>query len=242
MATPEAAARARTAAGNGIARRDPLERVYTWPHFLIIEFIGLMVFTLLLFLLSVILKAPLLDLARPEYTPNPAKAPWYLLNLQELLLHMHPSLAGVIVPSIVLLLVAAIPYVDRDERGTGVWFTSRKGVEIFRFSFVYTVLWVWGLIAFDEFVGTKPLLKTLGLSPTAVDVVGNDLIPVFIMTLIPTLLAYIIKRRWQGDTRHIIIGLFTVFVASFFALTIVGTAFRGESMRLTWPWLLTHPH
>ncbi|HEX6988587.1 MAG TPA: menaquinol-cytochrome C reductase [Bacillota bacterium] len=224
-------------------RPNPLDRVYTWPHFLIIEFIALMVFVTLLFLVSVIMKAPLLDLARPEYTPNPAKAPWYFLALQELLLHMHPSLAGVIVPGAVLTLIAAIPYLEKDERGTGIWFTTRMGVDIYRFAFKYTVLWVAGLILFDEFVGTKAVLRFLGLPPSAVEFLGNIVIPVIVMVGIYLLLVRLVKRRWPtADARHITIALFTVFVASFVVLTVVGNFFRGESMRLVWPWELRHPH
>ena len=224
-------------------RPNPLDRVYTWPHFLIIEFIALMVFMTLLFIVSVILKAPLLELARPEYTPNPAKAPWYFLNLQELLLHMHPSLAGVIVPGVVITLIAAIPYLDKDERGTGIWFTTRMGVEIYRYSFIYTTVWVAGLIVFDEFIGTKPLLNRLGVPPSLVELLGGIVIPVIVMIGINVLLVALVRRRWpQADARHIAIALFTVFVASYIVLTIVGSFFRGESMRLVWPWEIRHPH
>ncbi|HEY8450339.1 MAG TPA: menaquinol-cytochrome C reductase [Bacillota bacterium] len=223
-------------------RPNPLERLYTWPHFLIIEFVTYMTFIVLLFLTSILIKAPLLGQAQPTYTPNPAKAPWYFLNLQELLLHMNPSLAGVIVPGIVITLIAAIPYIDKDERGVGVWFTSRKGVEIFRFSFIYTTIWIIALVLFDEFIGTKPLLEGLGLSTDLVEIIGGIIIPVLVMVFINVLLVALVKRRWQADTRHTIIALFTVFVASYFVLTIIGSAFRGESMRLVWPWEIQHPH
>ena len=224
-------------------RPNPLDRVYTWPHFLIMEFITLMVFVTLLFIVSVIIKAPLLGLAQPEYTPNPAKAPWYFLALQELLMHMHPSLAGVIVPGAVITLIAAIPYLEKDERGTGVWFTSRMGVEIYRYAFIYTTVWVTGLILFDEFVKTKTVLEFLGLPPRIVEFLANIVIPTIIMVGIFLLLVALVKRRWpQADTRHVTIALFTVFVASFIVLTIVGSFFRGESMYLVWPWELTHPH
>ena len=69
--------------------------------------------------LSAFVNAPLLDRADPNTTPNPSKAPWYFLNLQELLLHMEPAWAGVIVPTIALILLAAIPYWDRSSEGQG---------------------------------------------------------------------------------------------------------------------------
>lgn len=229
-------------AAKGTDRPDPMDRLYTWPHFLLIEFVGYMTFIVLLFALAILIKAPLMEQAQPTYTPNPAKAPWYFLNLQELLLHMDASMAGVIVPGVVLTLIAAIPYIDKDERGTGIWFTSRQGVEIFRYSFVYTTIWIIALVLFDEFIGTKNLLEILGFSTTMVEVLGGYIVPLIVMVFINLLLVRIIKRRWNADTRHVIIGLFTVFVASYFVLTIIGTAFRGESMRLVWPWELQHPH
>ncbi|HLS88266.1 MAG TPA: hypothetical protein VK008_01410 [Sphingobacteriaceae bacterium] len=236
MTTKEATQEVKT-----VRRPDPLERVNTWPHFLIIEFIGLMIFTGLLIILSIVLRAPLLELAQPEYTINPAKAPWYFLNLQELLLHMHPTLAGVLLPTVALILIAAIPYIDKDEAGTGVWFTSRKGWAITKFSFIYTTVWVVGLVLFSEFIGTRQALSLLGLPPAVVDVLGGIVVPIVVMSVIPGLLVSIVRRRWQADTRHVIIALFTMFVASYVVLTIIGTGFRGDSMRLVWPWQLEHP-
>lgn len=239
MTEPQATAEATV---ETVRRPDPLERVHTWPHFLIIEFIGLMIFTGLLIVLSILIRAPLLELARPEYTINPAKAPWYFLNLQELLLHMDPTLAGVILPTIALILIAAIPYIDRDEGGTAIWFTSRQGLAIAKFSFVYTSIWIVALVLFSEFVGTRHALGLLGLPPAVVDTLGGLVIPIVVMSVVPGLLVYLVRRRWQADTRHVIIALFTMFVASYVVLTIIGTAFRGGGMRLVWPWQLEHPH
>ncbi|WP_410959437.1 hypothetical protein, partial [Salmonella sp. SAL4433] len=73
-------------------------------------------------------------------TPNPSKAPWYFLNLQELLLHMDAGLAGVIVPSVALGAIAAIPYLDRSPLGVGILGTSAKGRKIAGFSFVVSTL------------------------------------------------------------------------------------------------------
>src|SRR3989304_106334 len=94
-------------------RRD--EELLVWPDLVFIEFIAAVLFTVLLTVLSVLVDAVLLDRAHPPVTPNPSKAPWYFLNLQELLLHMHPALAGVIVPTIALIALGAIPYFDRDH-------------------------------------------------------------------------------------------------------------------------------
>jgi len=96
-------------------KATPTDKVNTWPHLMIAEFSALMVITAVLIVLSVILQAPLLELANFNATPNPSKAPWYFLGLQELLSYYDPQVAGVIIPTITGLLgFMAIPYVDRN--------------------------------------------------------------------------------------------------------------------------------
>ena len=171
----------KAASGEEPKRPNPKEQVTVWPHLLLIEFVGALIYTIGLSILAILIKAPLLDLANPTHTPNPAKAPWYFLNLQELLLHMHPSLAGVIVPGLVLVLIAAIPYIDTDPSDTGVWFSGEKGLRIFKFSFVYTALIVVGLVLFDavfavnvggvDSIGTRGVVAAvlqLFMSPEAI--------------------------------------------------------------------------
>jgi hypothetical protein len=125
-------------------RRERDEEVLVWPDLVFVEFIAALLFTLALVILAFVANAPLQDHANPNTTPNPSKAPWYFLNLQELLLHMEPSLAGVIVPTVVLILLAAIPYFDRSNEGQGVWFGTRNAKGIIGwsalFSFVITTL------------------------------------------------------------------------------------------------------
>ncbi len=96
-------------------KATPTDKVNTWPHLMIAEFTALMVCTAFLIVLSVILQAPLLELANFNQTPNPSKAPWYFLGLQELLSYYDPQVAGVIIPTITGLVgFMAIPYVDRN--------------------------------------------------------------------------------------------------------------------------------
>ena len=96
-------------------KATPTDKVNTWPHLMIAEFTALMVITAALIVLSVILQAPLLELANFNETPNPSKAPWYFLGLQELLSYYDPQVAGVIIPTITGLVgFMAIPYVDRN--------------------------------------------------------------------------------------------------------------------------------
>jgi hypothetical protein len=96
-------------------KAEPTDKVNVWPHLLLIEFVALLGVTAFLIVLSVILQAPLLELANFNATPNPSKAPWYFLGLQELLSYFDPQIAGVTVPGIIGLIgLMAVPYVDRN--------------------------------------------------------------------------------------------------------------------------------
>ncbi len=100
----------------GIQRveREQGDRINVFPHLLIEEFISLLVVLGFLTVFSTFVNAPLRELANPNLTPNPSKAPWYFLGLQELLRYFHPMIAGVIFPTLILVGLAAIPYVDRN--------------------------------------------------------------------------------------------------------------------------------
>ena len=94
---------------------EPVDKVNTWPHLMLPEFISLMAMTAFLIFISAILQAPLLEEANPNITPNPAKAPWYFLGLQELLSYWDPQIAGVMIPLIIgVVAFMAIPYIDRN--------------------------------------------------------------------------------------------------------------------------------
>ena len=119
------------------ARRQREEELLVWPDLVFVEFIAALLFTLTFTVLSILINAPLQDRANPANTPNPSKAPWYFLNLQELLLHMHPALAGVIVPTIALIALGAIPYYDRNNDHQGRWLASPRA---------WTLTWIGAIV------------------------------------------------------------------------------------------------
>ena len=140
------------------------EEVLVWPDLVFIEFIAAMVFTLTLFFLSAVMNAPLLDQANADVTPNPSKAPWYLLNLQELLLHMNAAMAGVIIPTIWLVIMGAFPYFDRDNEGQGEWFSTENSVRITIASALVGFIGTWSLILWDTGKAAYLVNKWFGIS------------------------------------------------------------------------------
>jgi menaquinol-cytochrome c reductase cytochrome b/c subunit len=95
-------------------KAKPMDKVHVWPHLLAAEFTAALFITAFSTLFSIFVNAPLLELADFNNTPNPSKAPWYFLGLQELLTMFHPMLAGVTIPGVALGLLAIAPYVDRN--------------------------------------------------------------------------------------------------------------------------------
>ncbi|MGH9177858.1 MAG: menaquinol-cytochrome c reductase cytochrome b subunit, partial [Acidimicrobiales bacterium] len=92
----------------------PTDKVHTWPHLLIGEFVASMAMTAFLLVFSAVVNAPLLGMANPNRTPNPSKAPWYFLGLQELLTMFHPMVAGVTIPGMGLIALGAAGYIDKN--------------------------------------------------------------------------------------------------------------------------------
>ena len=92
----------------------PVDKVHTWPHLLAAEFVAALACTAFTFIFSVFVNAPLLQLANTNQTPNPSKAPWYFLGLQELLTTFHPMIAGVTLPGVGLIALILAPFLDRN--------------------------------------------------------------------------------------------------------------------------------
>ncbi len=95
-------------------KASPVDKVHTWPHLLAAEFVAALACTTFLFVFSIFVNAPLMQLANANQTPNPSKAPWYFLGLQELLTMFHPMVAGVTIPGIALFALILAPYTDRN--------------------------------------------------------------------------------------------------------------------------------
>ena len=100
-------------------QKEPDDTVMTWPHLLSIEFFAAAMMSIFLILMGIFVNAPLEELANGNVTPVVAKAPWYFVGLQEMLAYFHPSVAGVLIPTLILVGSALIPFIDRGPKGDG---------------------------------------------------------------------------------------------------------------------------
>lgn len=128
---------------DGVGReKDEMEYVY--PDLLYKELIALMVVLIFLTIISIFIDAPLLDIANPGKTENPAKAPWYFIGLQEVLVYFDPWIAGVVLPLLILFGLTVVPYLDGNQKGSGEYTFSERKFAIINFIIGFA-LW-WGLI------------------------------------------------------------------------------------------------
>jgi len=214
-----------------------------WPHLLVIEFIAAMLWFIGLFIISAAFNAPLQDHSTPDCTPNPSKAPWYLLNLQELLLHMDKGLAGVVVPTIWIVFMMAIPYIDRSREGVGIWFTSPRGLRVTYFAAIYATVLTFSLIVLDKILKDNGYVEFASANlPGGKQLFPDYIIPITTMIVLSVLLVVLVKVIFKGNTRDWMTAVWTGFVCVFLVLTIVGTSMRGPGMNMYPPWELPSTH
>ena len=125
-----------------IEREETADKVLTWPDLVYTELICMVVLTVILIGWSMALPAPLEEPANPSASPNPSKAPWYFLGLQEMLVYFDPWLAGVVFPGLIIVGLMAIPYIDTNPKGNGYFTLKERKWEITTFLFGFLILWI----------------------------------------------------------------------------------------------------
>ena len=196
---------------------DPGPQLMTFPHLLIREAIVFEVLTIAMVIAALLWDAPLEQLANPLLTPNPAKAPWYFLGLQELLHFFPPFVAGILIPTLVVVALVVIPYVHVNIEGQAIW-VRHPGQHLRAILLVSSILLAFLAVfhAWTIFI------------PTA---------------LVATLLVFSYTSRQQEKGRLKSLAskplswwIMTWFIAVAIALTAVGTFFRGPGWSWVWPW------
>jgi hypothetical protein len=213
-----------------MVERGPDDTVFAFPVVALLEILLTLGFSVVLFLMSIARSAPLEEFANPNTTTDPAKAPWYFMGLQEMLEHGHPTLMAVVLPSIMVLFVLAIPYLDNSSAGSGRWFTSVRGKAITGWTALYALLIMPAYILLDNTFPPRELLR--GLTP---DWVAQFLLPALTIGVILAL-PLLILRRFRPDAREVMIALFTLLFVSAVVFTLVGFFFRGPGFDLYLPW------
>lgn len=192
------------------------QMVMTFPHLMVREVIAFGMMIIVLSIISLLFNAPLEWVANPEHTPNPAKAPWYFLGLQELLHYFPPVVGGVILPVLAVVALIVIPYFKINYKSEGLWKENRKQtfvVVVISVSLVSIIL-----LLFDVYAMLIPTLLMTGL------------------LFIP----YLSKKEtgwiaWFGN-RSLAWWIMTWFVVIAVVLTAIGTLFRGPEWSWSMPW------
>ncbi|MCY4188284.1 MAG: cytochrome C [Bryobacterales bacterium] len=122
-------------------RKGWVREVAVWPYLLRMEFLAAIIVTVILMVWSISLDAPLEEPANPSLTMNPSKAPWYFLGLQEMLVYFDPWIAGVVMPTLIIVGLIVIPYIDENPLGNGYYTYKQRRFAIWAFVFGFLILW-----------------------------------------------------------------------------------------------------
>jgi quinol-cytochrome oxidoreductase complex cytochrome b subunit len=201
------------------------DKVHFLPHLLVREVVQALVLVALVIVLAAWFGAPLGDRANPGMSPNPAKAPWYFVGFQELLIHLHPTFAVLVLPLAAALGFVLLPYLTNDDEPTGRWLLSETGRR-------------------TAAIGGGLALAVTPLAVVADEIAGDGasgwiaggLLPVAVIVAMTAGFFLIVRRRLGATTNESVQAVVVLLAVAFTVLTIIGVWFRGEGMALTWPW------
>ena len=210
--------------------KGPENTVFAFPLVALVEIVLTLVVAVALLTMSFAVNAPLEEIANPNVTTDPAKAPWYLMGLQEMLEHGHPTLMAVMMPTLMVLFVMAIPYLDNSREGTGKWFTNARGKKLTMYTAIYTLIVMPLYIVLDSKFPLREILR--GSLP---DFILQYVFPAIFMGLIVTL-PVIVLFFSKPTAREFVLVLFTILFVGAIVFTLAGFLFRGPGFELYWPW------
>jgi menaquinol-cytochrome c reductase cytochrome b/c subunit len=198
-------------------KADVPQQVMTYPHLLLRESIAFYVLVIALVLVALLWDAPLEQLANPLVTPNPAKAPWYFLGLQELLHYFPPFVAGILIPTLVVIALIVIPYFNVNVEGEPIWATNAaRNFRVFLVVVAGLAIFLSLFRAWTVLVPTTVIGGLVAYSYFAVP--GQHRFPDYLRNR---------ALSWWVMTWFILVAV---------VLTVVGTFFRGPGWSWVWPW------
>ena len=210
-------------------REEPLTD--TFPNLVAREFVVALVLLAFLLTISVIFDAPLRERANPYFSPNPAKAPWYFMGLQELLIHFHPVFVVVVFPLTLLAGSIWLPFLKLTETHPGIWFISAKGRKTGKQAAAAGVIFTVVFILVSEFLPDPETLL-----PSVPSQILTGLVPFLIVAGSIYLFMNYTKKRYTLNRAEYIQALIILLIVSYAVLSLTGILFRGEGMKLMWPW------
>jgi quinol-cytochrome oxidoreductase complex cytochrome b subunit len=209
----------------------PQDRILVLPNLLLRELVAGLVTVAFVMVFALFVDAPLTEAANPGMSPNPARAPWYFVGFQELLLHFHPWFAVLLIPLAGALALVLVPYLKYDSDIAGRWFLSdagrRTAVTAAIFAAVVTPVW----IVLDELV-----FDPKGVLPGLPAPVSDGLLPAALLLVLLSGFVLGIRKKYKTNNNESRQAVFVLLAVAFLILTLTGALFRGPGMALTWPW------
>jgi quinol-cytochrome oxidoreductase complex cytochrome b subunit len=201
------------------------------PNLLTKEVTVALLLTATVLVLAIGFGAPLGEPANPGISPNPAKAPWYFLGFQELLIHFNATFAILIIPLLVFGALVLVPYIPYDAEISGDWFLTPKGKRMALVAALTALLLVplW-VVVDDRVIGPG------GWLPGAAPVISSGLLPFTVLAAGLAAFYLAIKRYFAATRNEAVQSLFVLLIVGFVVLTATGAWFRGAGMSLVWPW------
>lgn len=206
------------------------EMIRSVPHLISREIATASVLVATLFIFASLVDAPLAEPANPGQSPNPAKAAWYFMGLQELLLHLHPTVAICLIPTLMLLALSAIPYIKGSTLPGGIWFGGRRGMRLALIVFLLVSLLTFLVVILDE----QFLHRTDALQAGSL-LLNRGIWPLGILLLLQVLLYLAVRKVLSYSRPEGVMSVFVANISIIVSLTTIGIWFRGGGMVLVYP-------
>ncbi|TFG96675.1 MAG: DUF4405 domain-containing protein, partial [Calditrichales bacterium] len=204
--------------------------VSTYPNLVARELVVALVLIAVILMLSVLINAPLQTKANPDFSPNPAKAPWYFQGFQEMLRHLDPLFAVMIIPLFGLLTLIVLPYLKYDNAPVGVWFISPKGRQAGFAAAVIAFILSMAVILTDEYV-----VLFRGLFSHLPGYFTRGILPVGLLITVVLTITAILKKKYRLTNNETRQTVFIILVIGFILFSLTSIVFRGAGMHLSWP-------